>query len=188
MVTLNEDRCGYRGRCCTMFERDRIGPDSANWPIAWSCDQSITDRVAACTAALSASSSYDPQQASQCARAIEAQAITPLCNGPDRYYGVPLPEETSPSCACLTAGVVDGGGSGCLTSEPPVGAPCGRNEDCAHDAYCAGSADGGMGICRHREQNGEACPAEGIGAMGAPGCRSEYCIQGICTPFCIGVR
>lgn len=201
MHSLDEAACGYRGRCCTPFERDLLPPEPVAWPVRWDCAEPISDRIAACTAALAGNTRFDAARAGECAAAIGVQPTLALCNGPDPYYGLATPREASPSCALVAGDLPEGAdcaaalecasgvcaGGLCGPARAAIGAPCARDLDCPRDAYCAaGTLDGGMAICRYRDQNGESCAMDGIGATGVPTCRSEYCLGHTCIPFCIG--
>jgi hypothetical protein len=203
MSSLDENWCGYRGRCCTPFQLGLMPTPIMVWPVPWTCDQPLDTRISACTAALT-SSTYNATSAGACAIAVESHPGNLQCNGPDAYYGLPLPEQTSPACgdiggaggagaACTTSSACasgicvtgDAGTSGtCAATTVAVGAPCSSNLDCTHDAYCAGGMDAGIAVCRYRQQNGETCGPDGLGFDQAPECRSTYCNGGICLPFC----
>jgi len=175
MSALNEEQCGYRLRCCTQPERDRLGAAQFTWPVAWACDQPLAARTSACTQALT-SAAFDPSRAGACAAAIDAHPSSLLCNGPDGYYGQPLPQDSSDACAGIAG----------PTGARPAGLPCAHDSDCGHDTYCAAASDGGMAVCRYRQQNGEPCAPDGFGAASAPSCRSTWCMTGVCLPVCIG--
>ncbi len=208
MAALDEARCGYRLRCCTLAERDRLAPAQYAWPVPWSCADSLATRTAACVQALAAAGAFDPTRAGACAVAVASSPSSLLCNGPDPYYGVALPESSSAACAAIAGGgapgsscvvaascssgscaTPDGGTTGmCAITAASVGMPCASSLDCAHDAWCGPGSDGGMSVCRYRVQNGEPCGATGLGVDIAPSCRSTWCNAGICLPVCIGGR
>ena len=203
MTALNEAQCGYRLRCCTPPERERLGPASFVWPTPWTCGQPLAARIDACTQSLiAAGSAYDPSHGASCAVAIEARPSNTICVGPDAYYGQTLPEASdgclalggaNPSGAACVAGVscasgtcTGGDGGTCASPSGPIGAPCASDTDCAHDAYCALDSDGGLRACRYRQQNGERCVPDGFGLPAAASCRSTWCSSAVCLPVCIG--